>query len=127
MEAMRLDKWLWAARLYKTRSLAARAILGGKVHRNGQRTKPARPVAPGDRISLTRGEQELTIIVRALSDRRGPASAAAQLYEETPESRAQRERAAAEKRQAAAPGPTFPRGRPAKRDRRLLRQLKGRL
>ena len=114
---MRVDKWLWAARLSKTRSLAAEAVTGGRVALNGQRVKPAKEVRPGDRLEITVGQVRREVIVRGLAERRGPAKEAVLLYEETPESVAARERAAAERR-LAPPQPLGP--RPTKRDRRRL-------
>jgi ribosome-associated heat shock protein Hsp15 len=119
MEPVRVDRWLWAARLVKTRALAVEAIKGGRVDVNGERAKPSKDVRPGDRIEMATGPLRRTVIVRATSVRRGPASEAALLYEETEESRAARERLAAERRLAGATGA---RGgaRPTKRDRRRL-------
>ena len=91
---VRLDKWLWAARFYKTRTLAAEAIAGGKVQVNGDRPKRARPVAVGDEVRIRQGPYEHSVVVRELSERRGPASQAATLYEETAASREARERLA---------------------------------
>ena len=122
---VRLDKWLWAARFYKTRALASEAIAGGKVLVNGYRAKRARPVQPGDEIRIRQGPYEHHVVVRALSARRGPASAAAELYEETPASRAAREAMALQlKSLHAAFVPD--KGRPTKKDRRELGRLKGR-
>jgi ribosome-associated heat shock protein Hsp15 len=122
---VRLDKWLWAARFYKTRSLAAEAVAGGKVQVNGDRAKRARPLQIGDEVRLRQGPYELLVVVRALSARRGPASVAAELYEERPESRAAREAMALQlKSLHAAFVPE--KGRPTKRDRRDLERLKGR-
>ena len=90
LEKVRIDKWLWAARFYKTRGLASEAIAGGKVQVNGDRAKRARPVQPGDELRIRQGPYEHHVVVRALSARRGPASMAAQLYEETSASRAAR-------------------------------------
>src|SRR5262249_6819744 len=87
---MRLDKWLWAARFFKTRSLAQTAVAGGKVKVNGERVKPARDLAPGDRLAIRIGELEWAVLVKALSERRGPASVARTLYEEDESSRARR-------------------------------------
>src|SRR5690349_13592162 len=89
-EAFRIDKWLWAARLFKTRALAATAVDGGKVHLNGARTKPAKHVKVGDTLDVQRGDDELTLRVLGLSTRRGSAPVATLLYEETPESQAAR-------------------------------------
>lgn len=114
---VRIDKWLWAARFFKTRSLASQAVDGGKVHCNGERIKPARAVHMGDKLSIRQGAFEVMVVVRALSERRGPASEAVLLYEETPESVAQR---AVLKEQLRAE-PTFEhKGRPTKRDRRHI-------
>jgi ribosome-associated heat shock protein Hsp15 len=122
---VRLDKWLWAARFYKTRSLAAEAIAGGKVQVNGERVKRAKPVQTGDEVRIRQGPYEHQVVVRALSGRRGPATEAAQLYEEKPESRAAREAMALQlKTLHAAFVPE--RGRPTKKDRREIEKLKGR-
>jgi ribosome-associated heat shock protein Hsp15 len=122
---VRLDKWLWAARFYKTRGLASEAIAGGKVQVNGDRAKRARPVQPGDELRIRQGQYEHHVVVRALSARRGPASVAAELYEETPASRAAREAMALQlKSLHAAFVPD--KGRPTKKDRRELGRLKGR-
>lgn len=120
---VRLDKWLWAARFYKTRSLAKTAVDGGKVHLNGTRTKPAKEVVPGDRLTVTRGEVAQTVVVVNVSERRGSATVAAELYEETPASVDTRERTRAERRMRAA-GLTVPKSRPNKKQRRALRELK---
>ena len=117
MVGVRVDKWLWAARLSKTRSLAAEAVTGGRVALNGQRVKPAKEVRPGDRLEITVGQVRREVIVRGLAERRGPAREAVLLYEETPESVAARERAAAERRAAGAAVVDLG-GRPTKRDRR---------
>ena len=122
---VRLDKWLWAARFYKTRALAAEAIGGGKVHVNGARAKRARPLEVGDELRVRFGPYEHIVVVRALSARRGPASAAAELYEELPESRAAREKRAEQlKTLHAAFMPE--KGRPTKRERREIERLRGR-
>jgi ribosome-associated heat shock protein Hsp15 len=122
---VRLDKWLWAARFYKTRGLASEAIAGGKVQVNGDRAKRARPVQPGDEIRIRQGPYEHHVVVRALSARRGSAAVAAQLYEETPASRAAREAMAVQLKSVhAAFVPD--KGRPTKKDRRELGRLKGR-
>ena len=122
-DRLRLDKWLWAARFYKTRSLAKAAVDGGKVHLNGARVKPAKEVGPGDELSITRGDVEQTVIVATISARRGSASIAATLYKETEESIVQRERQRAERRMLAA-GLRIPKTRPNKRQRRTLRGLR---
>jgi ribosome-associated heat shock protein Hsp15 len=121
----RVDKWLWAARFYKTRALASEAIAGGKVQVNGERVKRARPLQVGDEIRIRQGPYEHQIVVRALSGRRGPAAAAAQLYEEKPESRAAREQLAGQLKTLHS---MFvpERGRPTKKDRREINRLKGR-
>lgn len=114
---VRIDKWLWAARLVKTRTLASEAVKGGRVEVNGQRTKPSRDVRMGDRIELTTGPVRRVVVVRGIAERRGPAVEAERLYEETAESLAERERQAAERRLAWPSG--APDGaRPTKRDRR---------
>jgi len=122
---VRLDKWLWAARFFKTRALAAEAVEGGKVQVNGDRPKRARPLQVGDEIRVRLGPYEHTITVRALSARRGPASEAAGLYEETAASRTAREALAIQlKSLHAVFGPD--KGRPSKKDRRDIQRLKGR-
>jgi ribosome-associated heat shock protein Hsp15 len=112
---MRLDKWLWAARFHKTRALAVEAIAAGHVTVNGERPKPAKMVKPGDSVVVRRAPFEHVLVVKALSDRRGPAAVAATLYEETAESRAKRTAIAA--RMKAQPQPRF-KGRPTKKTRR---------
>lgn len=119
-DRVRLDKWLWAARFFKTRSLATEAIAGGKVEVNGERAKPAKAIKPGDEVRLRQGPYEHTLIVRALAERRGPASVAQALYEETEASRAARERLAAQLRMAPATFVYEEKGRPTKKDRRDL-------
>ncbi|MDX5332630.1 MAG: RNA-binding protein [Gammaproteobacteria bacterium] len=121
---LRLDKWLWAARFFKTRAAATAAIGGGKVHVNGQRVKPARTVRPGDRLEILRGEERYEVVVAALNDQRRPATEAAGLYEETPESLAKRE-ALAETRRLDRLARVETGGRPNKRDRRRLRDALG--
>lgn len=116
-DPVRVDKWLWAARLVKTRGLAAEAIKGGRVQVNGQRVKPSRDLRPGDRLEITLGPLRRTVVVRGLSEHRGPAASAGLLYEETVESVAAREREAAE-RKLAWPTGGQDGGRPTKRDRR---------
>jgi ribosome-associated heat shock protein Hsp15 len=119
MEAVRIDKWLWAARFFKTRATATEAVLGGHVHVGGVRVKPAKEVRAGDTVEIRRGGLRWSVVVRALADRRGPASVAATLYEETPESRADRERQALE-RQLARPLGADLGARPTKLERRRL-------
>jgi ribosome-associated heat shock protein Hsp15 len=124
-DRVRADKWLWAARFYKTRSLAAEAIAGGKVQVNGERVKRAKPIQIGDEVRVRQGPYEHQVIVRELSERRGPASDAARMYEEKPESRAAREAMALQlKSLHAAFVPE--RGRPTKKDRREINRLKRR-
>ena len=117
---VRLDKWLWAARFFKTRSLAADAIEGGKVELNGERVKRAKNVQAGDEVSVRLGPYEHVVVVRGLSERRGPASVAQTLYEETAESRATREKLAAQLKMAPPAFVFEDRGRPTKKDRRDL-------
>lgn len=124
-DPVRIDRWLWAARLLKTRALAAEAVKGGLVHLNGHAVKPSRDVKPGDRLEVTRGPERLTVVVVGTSDKRGPAREAVLLYEETPESIAAREKAREERRLRA--GPVIdPSWRPSKRDRRKIDQVRGR-
>ncbi len=124
-DRVRLDKWLWAARFFKTRSLASEAIAGGKVQVNGDRAKRARPLLVGDEVRVRQGPYEFLVVVRALSAKRGPAVVAAELYEERPESRAAREAMALQlKTLHAAFVPE--KGRPTKRDRREIERLRGR-
>jgi ribosome-associated heat shock protein Hsp15 len=121
----RVDKWLWAARFFKTRALASEAIAGGKVQVNGERVKRARPLQIGDEIRIRQGPYEQQIVVRALSGRRGPAAQAAQLYEEKAESRAAREQLALQLKTLHS---MFvpERGRPTKKDRREMERFKRR-
>lgn len=112
---MRVDKWLWTARLFKTRGLAAEAVSGGRVHVNGLAVKPSREVRTGDELEITIGTVRRTVIVRGAAERRGPAAEAAKLYEETEQSIAERERQAELRRLA---GPAKLGSRPTKRERR---------
>ena len=122
---VRLDKWLWAARFFKTRALAAEAVEGGKVQVNGDRPKRARALQAGDEVRIRLGPYEHIVVVRTLSGRRGPASQAAGLYEETEASRTKREAVAVQlKSLHAVFGPD--KGRPSKKDRRDIEKLKGR-
>jgi ribosome-associated heat shock protein Hsp15 len=123
MERIRIDKWLWAARFFKTRGAATEAVLGGHVQVNGARVKPARDVVVGDRLEIRRGQQRFTVTVTGLAERRGPAGAAAELYEEDPESIAARERQRDERRLAKPLGSDLT-ARPTKRDRRRLDALR---
>ena len=122
-EPVRIDRWLWAARLARTRPLAAEAVSGGRVHVNGAAVKPSRDVRPGDEIEVTMGQVRRTVVVRGTAVRRGPAPEAQLLYEETPESIAERERRAQDRRLAAQAAPE-PGGRPTKRDRRRLERTR---
>jgi ribosome-associated heat shock protein Hsp15 len=120
---VRLDKWLWVARFFKTRSLAAEAVDRGRVDVNGQPAKPARDLRPGDTLALRQdGGVERALVIRAVSLQRGPAAVAQTLYEETAESLATRLRAAESRRLAPEPADTIEQGRPTKRDRRDLQR-----
>jgi len=121
----RIDRWLFGVRLFKSRSLAADAVSGGKVHLNGERVKPSRAVHPGDTVTFTRGAVEFECVIAAIPLRRGPATAAARCYDETPASRARRAEFTARMHFAAGLAPR-PEDRPGKHDRRLLRRLRGR-
>jgi ribosome-associated heat shock protein Hsp15 len=117
--SVRLDKWLWAARLYKTRSLATVAINGGRVHVNGARVKPSRDARVGDIVSLTRGEDPMELTVRTLSDKRGRATEAQTLYDETPGSKELRAERSLLRKSRALENPA-PEKRPDKRSRRNI-------
>ena len=119
-DKVRLDKWLWAARFFKTRGLSADEIGRGRVQVNGQAAKASREVRVGDRIELRQGHVARTIVVRAASDQRGSATIASAMFEETPESIAQRTQQALERRLNAEPSLAIEQGRPTKRDRRDL-------
>jgi len=121
-DRVRLDRWLWAARFFKTRALAAAAVAGGKAHVNGTRAKPAKQLQVGDALRLRIGPYEWLVTVRELSERRGPPRVAQTLYEESLEGRAARERLAEQHRMAPAPAYTG-KGRPTKKERRELRRL----
>ena len=121
---LRIDKWLWAARFFKTRSLAADAVERGRVKLNGERCKPARSLKPGDLLDIDNGSSEWQVRVAGLSSQRGPAPVARQLYEETAESIVRREQRAAQRQLYAEPGEAI-RGRPTKRDRRQLDRSRG--
>jgi ribosome-associated heat shock protein Hsp15 len=125
MDGVRIDKWLWAARFFKTRSLAATAVLGGRVHVNGERAKPSKPVHPGDVVELSKGTERWTLTVVELAERRGSASIAQSLYTEPAESRAAREQHALERRFSRALGADLGE-RPTKRARRRLDELRRR-
>ena len=120
---LRADKWLWCARFFKSRSLAAEAVAGGKVHVNGQRVKPSRPVRTGDLLEITVGHEVHTVEVRAIPARRGPATEARLCYEETAESQARRERSREQRRLAALAAPQT-QGRPDKHTRRELQKFR---
>ena len=122
MERLRIDKWLWAARFYKTRSLASEEIDKGRVHVNGVAVKPARELKPGDTVQMRSNAINRTITVLAISDKRGSAPVAALLFAETPESIAQRAVAAEQRRLAPEPALSLTQGRPTKRDRRDTQQ-----
>ena len=121
---IRIDKWLWAARFFKTRALAQQAIEGGKVKLNGERTKPAKEIRLGDQLAIHIGDYDWAVQVLKLSAQRGPASVAQQLYQESDESRAQRALEAAKRRRVNEPASTI-KGRPTKRDRRVLDRWQG--
>ena len=125
MERVRLDRWLWAARFFKTRALAAAAVAGGKVQVNGTRAKSAKQLQVGDALRVRVGPYEWLVKVRALSERRGPPKTALALYEESPEGRAARERLALQHK--IAPAPTYQgKGRPTKKERREIERLEER-
>jgi ribosome-associated heat shock protein Hsp15 len=119
---IRLDKWLWAARLFKTRSLAAEQIGKGHVLVNEQAAKASREVRIGDTIALSQGQMPIELVVKGLSQNRGPAPVAQALYEQTPQSLARRAELAEQRRSGVEPGQTLEQGRPTKRDRRKLAQ-----
>ena len=123
MEPVRIDKWLWAARFFKTRSAATEAVAGGHVRVNGERVKPAKDVRAGDRVELTIGELRWTVVVTGVAERRGSAAVAATLYDETPESIAERERRAAERKLTRPLGADLGE-RPTKQARRRLEALR---
>jgi ribosome-associated heat shock protein Hsp15 len=123
-QRLRIDKWLWAARFFKTRSLAAQAIDLGRVRIEGARIKPARELRIGDRLEIHVGDVPIEVVVRALSAQRGPATAARLLYEETPASAARRAQRQAARAYAPEPARDI-KGRPTKREGRELRRLRG--
>jgi ribosome-associated heat shock protein Hsp15 len=120
MDSLRIDKWLWAARFYKTRSLACDEVTKHRVQINGQDVKPAREVKVGDTLTVRQGNITKTVQVKGISAARGPAPVAQQLYEETPESIALRAKLAEQNRMAAEPAHSIEHGRPTKRDRRQI-------
>lgn len=123
-ESVRLDKWLWAARFFKTRPLAQKAIEGGKVRVDGSRSKPGKQLQMGQELEVRVGLEHYQITVRALSEKRGPASVAQTLYEESEASKAARQRTAEERKAAAASEPRFEHGKPDKYQRRRIQKLK---
>ena len=123
MDEVRIDRWLWAARFFKTRSTATDAVSGGRVHVNGARVKPAKEVRPGDTVEVTIGDPRREVLVLAVAERRGPASLAQSLYEETADSVARREQRSAERRFARPLGADLG-ARPTKQDRRRLEALR---
>jgi ribosome-associated heat shock protein Hsp15 len=122
--AVRIDKWLWAARFFKTRSQATQAIEQGRVRLNGERIKPAREIRAGDRLEIHVGDADWTVTVRALSMQRGPAPVAQQLYEEDPASQARRQQQMSERKLTVSPAAAI-KGRPTKRDRRQIHRFTG--
>lgn len=122
-EGVRLDKWLWAARFYKTRADAREMIEGGKVHYNGQRSKPSKLVEVAAELTLRQGNDQRTVVIEAVSDKRGPATVAQQLYRETPESIEKREKVALARKMNALTMP-HPDRRPDKKERRDLMKFK---
>ena len=125
MDKIRIDKWLWAARFYKNRSLATDEIGKGRVEINGQTAKASRELKAGDMVSTRQGDITRTLRVLGLSDQRGPAPVAQAMYEETPESIALREKASIQRRLAREPALSIEQGRPTKRNRRELEKAKG--
>lgn len=125
MDRMRIDKWLWAARFYKTRTLAADEVDRGRVQVNGQDVKPARELKIGDTVSLRQGPVQRTVVVHGLSAARGPAPVAQALYAETADSLAARAHTAEQRRLAPEPALAQEHGRPTKRERRVLDQATG--
>lgn len=121
-DRMRIDKWLWAARFFKTRSLASEAIENGRAKLNGVRVKPAREIRAGDRLEIHVGDADWVLTVRGLSMQRGPAPVAQRLYEEDPDSHARRQRQVSERKLAVNPAAEI-KGRPTKRDRRQIHRF----
>lgn len=124
MDSVRLDKWLWAARFFKTRALAARACDLGRIQANGNDAKPARDIRPGDRLHIRNERGEFEVEVKAISEMRGPAAVAQTLYEESEASREARAQLAAQRKAMAQVG-AVDTGRPTKRDRRLIHRFQG--
>lgn len=125
-QKIRLDKWLWASRFYKTRCLAADAVNGGKVHVNGQRVKSSRPIQVGDQLEITCGQYQAVVNIKELSERRGPAKEAQKLYQETEASVEQRELKTQQRRLLNANMPQT-KGKPNKHQRRKIRKASGKL
>jgi len=123
VSGVRIDKWLWAARFFKTRSLATDAVSGGKIKLNGAPTKPARDVKVGDKLDVFNGETRWSVVVQALAEKRGPAAEARLLYEETTESIAAREAEQARRKFTQEPAAEI-HGRPTKRDRRQMERFR---
>jgi ribosome-associated heat shock protein Hsp15 len=123
VDEVRIDRWLWAARFFKTRSSATEAVAGGRVHLNGARVKPAKELRPGDTVEVTIADTRREVVVVAVAERRGPASVAQSLYEETPDSVARREQRSVERRLARPLGADLG-ARPTKQDRRRLEALR---
>ena len=126
MDGVRIDRWLWAARLFKTRGAATEAVLGGRAHVNGVRVKPSKDVRAGDRIEVTVADVRRELVVLALAEKRGPAAVAATLYRETPESIARREQHSLERKLSRPLGADLG-ARPTKRDRRRLDALRAQM
>lgn len=124
MERLRIDKWLWAARFYKTRTLASEEIVKGRVQVNGQDAKPSREIKAGDTLVIRQGPVIRTLTVLGISQQRGPAPVAQALYAETPDSIRDRERAAEQRRLGSEPAQTIEHGRPTKRDRRNIEKAR---
>lgn len=122
VDSVRLDKWLWAARFYKTRTLSQDNIELGRVRMNGLRLKSSKEVKVGETLEIIRGEEKFVVVVKALSSKRGGATVAQQLYEETEESRLERQRISDNRRMVPMPGSDY-HGRPTKRDGRKIRQF----
>jgi ribosome-associated heat shock protein Hsp15 len=123
VDEVRIDKWLWAARFFKTRGLASSAVLGGRVQVNGERAKPSKHIRRGDVVDLTKGSERWTVTVTGIADKRGSAAVAQSLYSEDAEDRARREQHALERRVARVPGDDLGE-RPTKQARRLLDALR---
>jgi ribosome-associated heat shock protein Hsp15 len=124
-EKVRLDKWLWAARFFKTRQIACEAINGGKVHLNGQRTKPGKEIKAGSRLRIHKGALEWDITVRVLATQRRPAAEARDFYDETAESIERREKMVEAQRLERSMSPRMPQGRPNKKERRMIHRFTG--